>query len=91
MPSLGPPPVEGVFIRAPRIVAWDERRVEVLAFHGEDPVLVRQGDILAAAFHPELTDDRRVHRLFVDDLVGARGTAAAIHDPLAEGASRVRT
>lgn len=91
VPALGPPPVDGVFIRAPRIVAWDDRRVEVLARHGGDPVLVRQDALLGAAFHPELTDDRRIHRLFVDDLVGGHGPTAGIHDPLAKGASRVRT
>jgi len=50
-----------VLIRAPRIEAWGDR-VEVLArLHG-DPVLVRDGSLLAATFHPELTDDERVHR-----------------------------
>ena len=65
-PSLGDPPtMEGVFIRAPRIVrvAGD---VEVLAWRGEDPVLVRSGNVIAATFHPELTDDLRVHRLFLE-------------------------
>lgn len=61
--------VPGVFIRAPRIVEWGEE-VEVLATYayggGEDPVLVRQGPVFAASFHPELTDDRTVHRLFVE-------------------------
>lgn len=61
--------VHGVFIRAPKIekVADD---VEVLATHdhgdGEHAVLVRQGRVWGCAFHPELTDDTRVHRLFVD-------------------------
>jgi 5'-phosphate synthase pdxT subunit len=52
-----------VFIRAPRI-----RRVgpgvEGLAYHGSDPVLVRQAGVLAATFHPELTEDLAVHRAF---------------------------
>jgi 5'-phosphate synthase pdxT subunit len=58
-------PVHAVFIRAP----WIERageRVEVLAEVDGHPVLVRQGPILAAAFHPELTPDRRLHRAFVE-------------------------
>jgi 5'-phosphate synthase pdxT subunit len=55
---------EGVFIRAPRIIRYDDS-VEVLATWGEDPVLVRECAILAATFHPELTDDRRVHQLFL--------------------------
>ena len=59
--------VHGVFIRAPRIerVGAD---VEVVGRLGDEPVLVRQGNVLAASFHPELTDDARVHRLFVDHI-----------------------
>ena len=56
--------VHGVFIRAP----WVERTgpsVEVLACVGEHPVAVRQGRLLATSFHPELTDDHRVHELFL--------------------------
>jgi 5'-phosphate synthase pdxT subunit len=58
-------PVRGVFIRAP----WIEEAgpdVEVLAEVDGHPVLARQGRILVAAFHPELTDDTRVHELFLD-------------------------
>jgi len=59
-PALGGP-LPAVFIRAPRI-----RRVgpgvEVLATHDGEPVLVRQGNVSAATFHPELTPDRRLHR-----------------------------
>lgn len=60
-------PVHAVFIRAP----WVERvgpGVEVLARAGGHPVAVRQGQMLATAFHPEVTGDRRVHKLFVDSL-----------------------
>ena len=64
-PALGDPPrMEGVFIRAPRIIKH-EMSVEVLGSWGHDPVLVRQGRVLAATFHPELTDDRRIHQLFL--------------------------
>ncbi len=64
-PPLGPPPLmEAVFIRAPRIVAVGPG-VEVLGRWRDDPVIIRQGRILAATFHPELTADRRVHELFV--------------------------
>lgn len=64
-PELGAPPhLEGVFIRAPRITGTGSG-VEVLGRRGEDPVLVRQGRILGATFHPELAGDRRVHELFV--------------------------
>lgn len=64
-PELGDPPrMEGVFIRAPRITRR-EASVEVLGSWGDDAVLVRQGRVLAATFHPELTSDRRVHELFL--------------------------
>lgn len=58
-------PLEMVFIRAPKIVEAGPN-VEVLARRDGSPVLVRQGHLLAATFHPELSDDRRVHQLFVD-------------------------
>jgi len=58
-------PLEMVFIRAPKIVEAGPG-VEVLASRNDSPVLVRQGNLLAATFHPELSADRRVHRLFVD-------------------------
>jgi pyridoxal 5'-phosphate synthase pdxT subunit len=63
-------PLRGVFIRAPRI-AEAGREVEVLAELDGEPVLVRQGRFLAATFHPELTDDTRVHERFLE-LVRAR-------------------
>jgi 5'-phosphate synthase pdxT subunit len=63
-------PLEMVYIRAPRITKTGVR-VEVLAERDGFPVLVRQGHILAATFHPELSSDRRVHRLFLD-LVSSR-------------------
>jgi pyridoxal 5'-phosphate synthase pdxT subunit len=62
-------PVHGVFIRAP----WVERvgdGVQVLASAAGHPVAVRQGRVLATAFHPEVTGDRRIHRLFVDIVTG---------------------
>jgi 5'-phosphate synthase pdxT subunit len=60
-----PRQMEGVFIRAPRIIRRGAS-VEVLGTLGEDAVLVREDRILAATFHPELTSDRRVHRLFLE-------------------------
>ena len=58
--------LEMVFIRAPRIVETGPQ-VEVLAQREGKPTLVRQGHLMAATFHPELTpDDRRVHKAFVD-------------------------
>jgi len=64
-------PMHAVFIRAP----WVERvgaDVQVLAVAAGHPVAVRQGANLATSFHPEMTGDRRVHKLFVD-IVGGRG------------------
>jgi pyridoxal 5'-phosphate synthase pdxT subunit len=58
-------PLEMVFIRAPKIVRVGEG-VEVLASEGADPVAVRQGTAMAATFHPELSDDTRVHQAFLD-------------------------
>lgn len=54
----------GVFIRAPRF-AKPSTAVEVLATLNGDPVMARQGNLLVTAFHPELTDDERVHRYFI--------------------------
>jgi 5'-phosphate synthase pdxT subunit len=72
-PTLGAPSrMEGVFIRAPRIIRREET-VEVLGSWGDDPVLVRQGGVLAATFHPELTGDRRVHELFLQTGEEANG------------------
>jgi pyridoxal 5'-phosphate synthase pdxT subunit len=58
-------PLRGVFIRAPRVRAVGAG-VEVLAEHEGEPVLVREGRFLVASFHPELTDDTRVHERFLD-------------------------
>jgi pyridoxal 5'-phosphate synthase pdxT subunit len=58
-------PVRGVFIRAPRVEEVGEE-VEVVGRLGDEPVLVREGRILAASFHPELTDDTRIHERFLE-------------------------
>lgn len=57
-------PLEMVFIRAPKIVATG-KDVQVLATSGDDPVLIREGNIMAATFHPELSSDTRVHQEFL--------------------------
>jgi pyridoxal 5'-phosphate synthase pdxT subunit len=57
--------MEMVFIRAPKIERIGQG-VEVIATEGSDPVAVRQGTVMAATFHPELSDDTRVHRAFLD-------------------------
>ena len=59
-------PLRGVFIRAPRVNLGPEAEVEVLAELDGEPVLLRQGRVLVAAFHPELTEDTRVHQRFLD-------------------------
>lgn len=61
-------PLEMFFIRAPRLVELGPS-VEVLARRDNDAVLVRQGAVLAATFHPELSGDRRVHKYFVHSVV----------------------
>ena len=61
----GGEPLRGVFIRAPR-VADNGPEVEVLAELDGEPVLLRQGRIIVAAFHPELTDDTRVHERLLE-------------------------
>lgn len=66
--SLPGDPLEMVFIRAPRI-AKTGPSVEILARRDGFPVLVRQGKLMAATFHPELSSDRRVHRLFVNSAI----------------------
>ena len=60
-------PLRGVFIRAPR-VRDHGTDVEVLAELDGEPVLLRQGRFLVASFHPELTEDTRVHELFLDQV-----------------------
>jgi len=65
--TAGESPLEMVFIRAPKIVHVG-KGVEVIATEGKDkdPVAVRQGKAMAATFHPELSDDKRVHQAFLD-------------------------
>jgi 5'-phosphate synthase pdxT subunit len=72
--GIGPDPLRAVFIRAP----WVEEAgtgVEVLARVDEHPVAIRQGAVLACSFHPELTDDSRVHALLMAMATAARERA----------------
>jgi len=72
--GIGDEPLRAVFIRAP----WIERRgdgVEVLASYEGHPVAVREGAVLASAFHPELTDDPRFHAIFMAMTTSARQRA----------------
>ncbi len=77
IPALGDAPFPAIFIRAP----WIERcgpGVQLLAQRDGHGVMVRQGNVLATSFHPELTDDRRVHRYFLGMLSKqGKKTAAA--------------
>lgn len=79
-------PLRAVFIRAPRFEALGPE-VEVLARLGGEPVLIRQGRILAGTFHPELTGDSRLHRHFVGL---ARETRAGAR-PIRESRPRAAT
>jgi 5'-phosphate synthase pdxT subunit len=78
-PTLGGS-VDGVFIRAPRFRAlWPD--VEVLGRLGDEPVLVRQGRVVAATFHPELTKGRALHRYVADLARDTDGTLPAPTQP----------
>jgi 5'-phosphate synthase pdxT subunit len=78
IPEVAADPVKVAFIRAPVVVEVGPR-VSVLAEYTGRPVLVRQGQVLAGSFHPEIRGDDRVHRYFVDRLVRAPGMVAARH------------
>ena len=70
--KLADSPIEMVFIRAPKIERVG-KGVEVIATEGNDPVAVRQEKVMAATFHPELSDDPRVHRAFLDLVSNGKG------------------
>ena len=80
IPALGKQMFHGVFIRAPQIATVGQG-VQVLGEFAGRPILVRQGRLLAAAFHPELTDDLRVHRYFLSLAAGG----SADRDPAMKG------
>jgi 5'-phosphate synthase pdxT subunit len=67
-------PLEMVFIRAPKVERVGAG-VQVLATEGSDPVAVLQGKVMAATFHPELSEDSRVHQAFVDLVAREKGRA----------------
>jgi pyridoxal 5'-phosphate synthase pdxT subunit len=72
--GAGDEPLRAVFIRAPWIESWGDE-VEVLASHDGHPVAIRDGSVLACAFHPELTDDPRFHAIFMAMTTAARERA----------------
>ena len=69
LPALGDKAFRGIFIRAP-IVQRIEPGVEILCRINNTAVAVKQGKVLACAFHPELTDDSRFHRYFINLVAG---------------------
>jgi len=76
IPAIGVEPLHGIFIRAP-VVSRVGPRAEVLAVDADgQPIAVRQGKVLATAFHPELTEDRRLHRLLIEMVGTAVGHRA---------------
>jgi pyridoxal 5'-phosphate synthase pdxT subunit len=78
--SISPEPIEMVFIRAP-IIERLGPEVQVLATSEGQPVLVRQGPILIATFHPELTTDSTVHEYFLR-MIHREDQASETNDPL---------
>jgi 5'-phosphate synthase pdxT subunit len=66
VPALGPPPFRAVFIRAPLIADVGQRAVVVARLPNGTIVAAQEGSLLATAFHPELTDDHRFHRYFLE-------------------------
>lgn len=66
IPDISEAPIQMRFIRAPRIVHWNPENVQVLYQIDGFPVAVRQGNLLATAFHPELVGENKVHQFFVD-------------------------
>ena len=72
--GIGDEPLRAIFIRAPWVESWGPE-VEVLASHEGHPVAIREGSVLACAFHPELTDDPRFHAIFMAMTTAARERA----------------
>ncbi len=72
IPILGEKPFRAIFIRAPRISEYG-KDVEILASYDSAPVFVRQGNIMVTAFHPELTQDFRIHELFLKMVKDVKG------------------
>jgi pyridoxal 5'-phosphate synthase pdxT subunit len=69
IPEFGPEPIRAIFIRAP-FVTEVRNGIKTLASINGHPVLIQQGNLLASSFHPELTDDTRLHQYFLDLVKG---------------------
>jgi pyridoxal 5'-phosphate synthase pdxT subunit len=89
MEGIGPEPLRAVFIRAPWVESHGDD-VEVLAEVDGHPVALRQGRIVACSFHPELTDDSRLHALLMAMATAERGRTDASGSRLAAGAKENR-
>lgn len=76
--GIGDEPLRAVFIRAPWVGRYGDR-VEVLAAYEGHPVAIRESNVLACAFHPELTDDPRLHALFMAMTTSSRERRANIY------------
>ncbi len=86
VPALGAEPFHAIFIRAP-IVERTGDGVATLAELGDGTVVaVERDNLLATAFHPELTDDLRFHRYFLDKVAGRGGKSSLAREPVAAGA-----
>jgi 5'-phosphate synthase pdxT subunit len=83
--AFGDEPLEAVFIRAPKLAELGPG-VEVLARRDGDPVLVRQGNVIAATFHPELGTDPRIHRLAFASALAANLSSTLAADLAARAA-----
>lgn len=77
IPRVSAPQYNAVFIRAPRIT-YTGPGVDVLGSYDNAPVLVQEGNILASSFHPELTDDLRIHKYFLQMIKKSKGSKAKI-------------
>ncbi|MEM3383046.1 MAG: pyridoxal 5'-phosphate synthase glutaminase subunit PdxT [Nitrososphaerales archaeon] len=69
IPKIGKNPFPGVFIRAPAIASILSKEIEILATYEEKIVAVQQKNLIGITFHPELTDDIRLHELFIDTIL----------------------
>ena len=76
--GIGSEPLRAVFIRAPWIEAWSDD-VDVLAQLDGHPVVIRQDNVLICSFHPELTEDQRLHALFMAMISSAGESEASSH------------
>ena len=80
-------PFRAIFIRAPRIASVGED-IEVLAQHGDDPIMVSKGRLMATVFHPELALDDRVHEYFLEEVLPRASSDVSANLPTINAALR---